>query len=319
MSDDASGPTPAGWYPDGTGARRWWDGQQWTAHTQPAEGAAPAAGAAAGDAAGDGVAPTAHLPVQDAGQPGGYDATSGQPLGGGRPGDAGAPAAPSWGAPAGPGGPPSGPGYGTDPGGPTPPGKGKGPLVAVIAAVVAVVLVAAFATWFFGFRDSDDEARDDDTGSDGTSSAESSGGSQSEGTGDPDDPESEESDDPESDEPAPDAPSEDPDEVALTFLEAIGEGDCATLESMVSSSAGDIGFDDLCADPAVFQEFAGEYTFEFDIAEVDERDDEATVDYEVVSTYNGTDGPEASSGPDEDDGTIELVVEDGEWKVQTFE
>lgn len=25
-----------GWYPDQQGALRWWDGQQWTAHTQPA-------------------------------------------------------------------------------------------------------------------------------------------------------------------------------------------------------------------------------------------------------------------------------------------
>ncbi len=23
---------PAGWYPDGTGSQRWWDGQQWTQH-----------------------------------------------------------------------------------------------------------------------------------------------------------------------------------------------------------------------------------------------------------------------------------------------
>ncbi|MES5383906.1 DUF2510 domain-containing protein [Mycolicibacterium conceptionense] len=25
--------TPAGWYPDNTGTTRYWDGQQWTAHT----------------------------------------------------------------------------------------------------------------------------------------------------------------------------------------------------------------------------------------------------------------------------------------------
>lgn len=28
-------PPPAGWYPDGTGTTRWWDGEQWTEHSQP--------------------------------------------------------------------------------------------------------------------------------------------------------------------------------------------------------------------------------------------------------------------------------------------
>lgn len=27
--------TPAGWYPDGTGVQRWWDGQQWSQHAAP--------------------------------------------------------------------------------------------------------------------------------------------------------------------------------------------------------------------------------------------------------------------------------------------
>lgn len=34
--------TPAGWYDDGSGRQRWWDGQQWTEHFAPAS-AAPAA------------------------------------------------------------------------------------------------------------------------------------------------------------------------------------------------------------------------------------------------------------------------------------
>ena len=30
--------TPPGWYPDGQGGQRWWDGNQWTEHTLPPEG-----------------------------------------------------------------------------------------------------------------------------------------------------------------------------------------------------------------------------------------------------------------------------------------
>ena len=42
--------TPAGWYDDGSGRQRWWDGQQWTEHfapeaAAPVEDAAPAASA----------------------------------------------------------------------------------------------------------------------------------------------------------------------------------------------------------------------------------------------------------------------------------
>lgn len=36
--------TQAGWYPDGQGATRWWDGERWTDQTQPA--AEPAGGLA---------------------------------------------------------------------------------------------------------------------------------------------------------------------------------------------------------------------------------------------------------------------------------
>lgn len=37
---------PAGWYDDGSGRQRWWDGAQWTEHFAPVEPAAPAAPAA---------------------------------------------------------------------------------------------------------------------------------------------------------------------------------------------------------------------------------------------------------------------------------
>ncbi|WP_134741508.1 DUF2510 domain-containing protein [Nocardioides sp. 503] len=43
MSDPNQPSTPAGWYPDGQGGQRWWDGTRWTEHTMPAPEAAPPA------------------------------------------------------------------------------------------------------------------------------------------------------------------------------------------------------------------------------------------------------------------------------------
>ena len=33
-----SGQAGPGWYPDGAGGERWWDGQQWTDQSRPAQG-----------------------------------------------------------------------------------------------------------------------------------------------------------------------------------------------------------------------------------------------------------------------------------------
>lgn len=290
MSDDTSGQTPAGWYPDGSGGRRWWDGNQWTGHTQPAEG---------GSSPEEGPAPTAHLPAQ-----GGEPASYGQQ----GPGQQG-PGLPSYGQ--GPQGQPGQWGAAPVAAGGTPPRKGKGKLIAIIAAVVAVLLVVALVLYFFVIRDSDGDDDNDRASDDSSESTDST-----DSTDDPTDDESE-SDDPDTDT---DAPSEDPDEVALTFLEAIGNGECDTLLGMLSSTSSDTGIDEFCADPAALGEFSEGITFDFEITDVEESDQEATVDYEVTTTYTG-DGPDASAAPTEpetDEGTIGLVVEDGEWKVDTF-
>ena len=46
MSDPNQPSTPAGWYPDGQGSQRWWDGTRWTEHTMPLPDATPPAPAA---------------------------------------------------------------------------------------------------------------------------------------------------------------------------------------------------------------------------------------------------------------------------------
>jgi uncharacterized protein DUF2510 len=62
--------TPAGWYPDGSGNLRYWDGNAWTEHTAPGPGATqPPATAAAGEATaapvdGASVGDTAVLPEE---------------------------------------------------------------------------------------------------------------------------------------------------------------------------------------------------------------------------------------------------------------
>ncbi len=58
--------TPAGWYDDGSGRQRWWDGQQWTEHFAPEVASTPEPSAAAG---GDSLDDTVIRPSSEASAP----------------------------------------------------------------------------------------------------------------------------------------------------------------------------------------------------------------------------------------------------------
>lgn len=58
--------TPAGWYDDGSGRQRWWDGTKWTEHFAPEAAAAESAPGASGAEATAYAAPAAGSPAQGA-------------------------------------------------------------------------------------------------------------------------------------------------------------------------------------------------------------------------------------------------------------
>lgn len=57
--------TPAGWYDDGTGRQRWWDGQQWTEHFAPEATAADAPDAGDTEGPTDVATPASETPSVD--------------------------------------------------------------------------------------------------------------------------------------------------------------------------------------------------------------------------------------------------------------
>ncbi len=128
--------TPAGWYPDGQGGERWWDGASWTDHTRTTGGgAAPQQGYGAPQQQGYGA------PQQQ-----GYGAPQQQGYGAPQQQGYGAPQQQGFGQQQGYGQP----AYGGSGG-----GKGKGGLIIGIVVVVVLLIAGAGVVGFFVLRDDD--------------------------------------------------------------------------------------------------------------------------------------------------------------------
>lgn len=285
MSDPNQPSTPAGWYPDGQGGQRWWDGTQWTEHTQPAQGAAPAAPAAPAQPTPP-AEPTPVDPMQTVVAPRTPaqglppQAGAGQPPSGPPPAQSGY--QPGYQQPGQPGVPPWQGQTPTSGGG----GGGKGKLLAIIAGVVALVVIAVVVLFVFVL-----------------------------GGGGPKD-------------------------VAEDYLEAGLDADLEQVCELSSERSQKEEFEsyevDNCADYA--DKLEGEEAAEFDkikaflddldvdteLGDVSEKDDTAEVKYTQKVEYTGDDDEGFSEYFGEETkftskGTIRLVKEDGDWKVDEDE
>ena len=322
MSDPNQPTTPAGWFPDGQGGQRWWDGTQWTEHTQPGAGGAdpePPATPSAPQIPGDQatvVAPNRaadYNPGSPSGQPAGGQQGYGQQgqqgqQGYGQGGQGGQQGQLGYGQPGQPGQQqPYGGGYGQPPyGGPgggshgAGGGKGKGKLIAIIlGALLALILVAVII--FVALK--------------------AIGGG------------------------SPDAVAEDylkagnyfdPDfqkecellaeESQKSLLEDADADDCdAYAEKQQKEYDEQIG-EKLSEDEAcdkTFEDIQGDFDYDVEIKDVKEDGDKATADYTVTTRFTGDKDIITDCGGDEDDvedsedDSLELVKEDGDWKVDT--
>lgn len=157
-----SSTTPPGWYDDGQGGRRWWDGSQWGPPGQQppaAPGGAPDLGKPTGGPPSTPPStppPTQQLPQQPGyGQPGQqYGAPGGQPGSPYGPPGGGSPyGPPGGGSPYGPpGGGYPGPG-GAYPGGPPPRRNRTGLVLGIVGGLVALAVVAVVLVLVLGGSD----------------------------------------------------------------------------------------------------------------------------------------------------------------------
>lgn len=292
MSDPNQPTTPPGWYPDGQGGQRWWDGTQWTEHTQPGPGQAPQAPQVGGDAtqvapnraADYGNAPQGQQygqPQQGYGQPAqqGY----GQPQQG-----YGAPqqfAQQGYGAP----------GYGPPAGGPGGPGGkgGKGKLIAIIGgavgavAIVAILLVVLLKVLGGGSPDSVAEDYlnanfDDDFAKLCEMATE---------------------------------------EKQKDGLEELDADDCDEGQEKAQKQIDDFKDQYESTFDESYDDLKSDTDFSVETKNVEEDGDEATVDWETTKEYTGDNDDyieQALNGDKttEEKGTMLLCKEDGDWKVQ---
>ncbi|HYG94832.1 MAG TPA: DUF2510 domain-containing protein [Nocardioides sp.] len=286
MSDPNQPSTPAGWYPDGQGGQRWWDGTQWTEHTQPPAGqaaapAAPEAGAPPAQPAPPKV-PGADLPTQVAPNRSTDYPAAGQPGPPGQPGY-GAPQQAYGAAQAGgqygqpgpgqPGQPPFGQGYVGSTGG----GGNRKKLAIIGGAVVGLILVVVVAFLVLG--------------------ALFGGG---------------------------------PEDVADDYLSASADGDIEELCELSSKNTQEAEFEsydvdncgdytDAIEDSSDFEEFEqvrDDFDVSYELGDVKEDDDTAEVKFTSTTEYNGDDEELGDLlSEEESEGTIYLVKEDGDWKV----
>ncbi len=287
MSDPNQPTTPPGWYPDGQGGQRWWDGTQWTEHTQPpAAPAAPSAPAAPAAPAAPSV-PGADLPTQVApNRATGYP-QQGAPQHPQQPQQPQQPQ-PGYGAPAGGYGQPAGQpgGYGQPAGQPgwgqPPSGGGNGKLIAIIGgAVGALLLVLILVIVLFKVV---------------------LGGG--------------------------------PGDVAKDYLEAQADFDLERACELTSEkdlegdfeeydvdNCGDLvdAYEDEASDGELddFEEYQDDFNVDIEIGDVTEKDETAEVEFTTKTEYDGDDEDleDYFGEAQEVDGTLFLVKEDGDWKV----
>jgi len=318
---EGTGHPPAGWYPDGRGAHRWWDGSAWTEHTggspgAPPPGAPPAPPPTPPPAASSPPGPSGPPPSQPPpGQSFGWQPSGAPGPRGGFPAAGGYPAAGGPGAPGGPGawggyasaGPPPGP----------PPKSRKGLLIGgVVAAVLLVVgLGVVLALTLGGSESGDDTAA---PGGDESRSASADSEEPSESS-EPDEPS--DSDDAESSDAG---GSDDPAATAVEYLEAQLDVDLVRLCELSSAEKQEIytagSSDGTCAgidtggqDSASPPGDDDGFTFVTEVTEQDE--DTATVEYELDVTGDATPGESL----DDPFGRLSMVLEDDQWRVDDEE